>query len=427
MLNIARCRMKGSLCRAMIVGAVSLVLIAVSFHGGLDEFTQEKVAQTTNETIGIYVVSRAINARVSTLQTSQFNVPFLASMQFGQVLDPVNDAVERLSSTVVWAVGSLFVQRILLEVAASLVFKWTLFSIGVATVAALLLMEWSRARMWCCRMSGVTDRGLERGRDWLVRSFVVVAIFRFIIPLFIGASFLVSQIFLESEITKYREQLSVLRTQASNVASRSSPDSGSLEEKTGEEERMRGFEESKAEAVQEIERLDTRIGQLTDEAGWRRVLPKFLGGGPPGDELRAARERRREVDQKIERIEDAIGESNEALECIDRRIAGGSCDSLLDRILKAGTAGMSGMSQVWEVLGKLREMVTEITMLLIAIVIQNILFPIVFLMGAVKFSLPIARLLSRLLSGFEGDARKLKDTVTSHVQGRGSHLERSES
>ena len=424
MLNIARCRMKGSLCRAMIVSAVSLVLIAVSFHGGLDEFTQEKVAETTNETIGIYVVSRAINALVSMLQTSQFNVPFLGSMQFGQVLDPVNDAVERLSSTVVWAVGSLFVQRILLEVAASLIFKWTLFSIGVATVAALLLMEWSRARMWCCRMSGVTDRGLERGRDWLVRSFVVVAIFRLIIPLFIGASFLVSQIFLESEITKNREQLSVLRTQVSNVASLSSPDSGSLEEKTGEEERMRGFEESKAEAVQEIERLDTRIGQLTDEAGWRRVLPELLGGVSPGDELRAARERRREVDQKIERIEDAIGESNEALECIDRRIAGGSCDSLLDRISKAGTAGMS---QVREMLGELSEMVTEITMLLIAIVIQNILFPIVFLMGAVKFSLPIARHLSRLLSGFEGDARKLKDTVTSHVQGRGSHLERLES
>ena len=424
MLNIARCRMKGSLCRAMIVGAVSLVLIAVSFHGGLDKFTQQQVAETTNETIGIYVVSRAINALVSTLQTSQIKVPLLASVQVGQMLDPVNDAVERLSSTVVWAVGSLVVQRILLEVAVSLFFKWTLFSIGVATVAALLLMEWNRARMWCCRMSGVTDRGLERGRDWLVRSFVVVAIFRFIIPLFIGASFLVSQIFLESEITKNREQLSVLRTQVENFASFSSPGSGSLEEKTGEEERMRGFEESKAKAVQEIGELDTRIGQITDEAGWRRVLPEILGGVSPGDELRAAREQRREVDQEIERIEDAIGESKEALECIDRRIAGGSCDSLLDRILKASTAGMS---QVREISGELSEMVTKITMLLIAIVIQNILFPIVFLMGAVKFSLPIARHLSRLLSGFEGDARKLKDTVTSHVQGRGSHLERPES
>ena len=198
MSNVARRRMKVSLCRAMIVGAVSLVLIAVSFHGGVDEFAQEQVAETTNESIAIYVVSRAINALVSMLQTSQANV-LLVSVQVGQMLDPVNDAVERLSSIVVWAVGSLFVQRILLEVAASPVFKWILCSIGVVTIAALWLAEWGRVRMWCCQVFGVSDRGLERGRDWLVRIFVVAAIFRFIIPVFIGISFLVSQMFLATE------------------------------------------------------------------------------------------------------------------------------------------------------------------------------------------------------------------------------------
>ena len=425
MSNLARRRMKVSPSRAIVVGAASLVLIAVSFHGGLDEFAQEQVAETTNESIGIYVVSRAINALVSVLQTSQINVPLLASAQVGQMLDPVNDAIERLSSVVVWAVGSLFVQRILLEVAASPVFKWILCSIGIVTVAALLLAEWGRVRMWCCRVFGISGRGLERGRDWLVRIFVVAAIFRFIIPVFIGISFLVSQMFLATEIAKSREQLSVLRTQVSNVASSTSPDSGSLEnERTDEEARIQGMEDSKASARQEMERLDVRIGQLTDEAGWRRVLPEILGGVTPADELRTAKERRREVDQEIERIEDAIGESEEALECIDRRIAGGSCDSLLKRISKAGTAGMS---QVREMFGELNEMATDITMLLIAIAIKNILLPIVFLMGALKCSLPIARHSSRLLCGFERDARKLKATVTSHVEGQGSHPERSES
>ena len=425
MSNLARRRMKVSLCRAMIVGAVSLVLIAVSFHGGLDEFAQEQVAETTNESIGIYVVSRAINALVSVLQTSQVNVPLLASAQVGQMLDPVNDAVERLSSIVVWAVGSLFVQRILLEVAASPVFKWILCSIGVVTIAALLLAEWGRIRMWCYQVFGDSDRGLERGRDWLVRIFVVAAIFRFIIPVFIGISFLVSQMFLATEIAKSREQLSVLRTQVSNVANSTSPDSGSLEkERTDEEARIQGLEESKASARQEMQRLDTRIGQLTDEAGWRRVLPEILGGVSPGDELRTAKERRREVDREIERIEDAIGESEEAIECIDRRIAGGSCDSLLDRVSKAGKAGMS---QVREMFADLNEMATDITMLLIAIAIKNILFPIVFLMGAVRCSLPIAHHLSRLLCGFERDAKKLKDAMTDHVEGRESYLERPES
>ena len=404
MSNLGPRRMKVIMCRAMIVGAVSLVLIAASFHGGLDEFAQEQVAETTGESIGIYVVSRAINALVSVLQTSQVNVPLLASAQVGQMLDPVNDAVERLSSIVVWAVGSLVVQRILIEVAASPVFKWILCSIGVVTIAALLLAESGRVRMWCCQVFGVSDRGLERGRDWLVRIFIVAAIFRFIIPAFIGISFLVSQMFLATEIEKNREQLSVLRTQVSNVAGSASPDSGSLQKKrTDEETRIRGLEESKASARQEMERLDTRIGQLTDEAGWRRVLPEILGGVSPGDELRTATERRREVDREIERIEDAIDESEEALECIDRRIAGGSCDSLLDRVSKAGKAGMS---QVREMFADLNEMATDITMLLIAIAIKNILFPIVFLMGAVRCSLPIAYHLSRLLCGFERDAKK---------------------
>ena len=55
-------------------------------------------------------------------------------------------------------------------------------------------------------------------------------------------------------------------------------------------------------------------------------------------------------------------------------------------------------------------------MLLVAIAIKNILFPIVFLMGAVKGSLPIARYASRLLCGFEKDARKLKETTASSAE-----------
>ena len=61
-----------------------------------------------------------------------------------------------------------------------------------------------------------------------------------------------------------------------------------------------------------------------------------------------------------------------------------------------------------EMFGKLDDMVTGITMLLVAVAIKNILFPILFLLGAVKCSLPMARHASRLLSGFERDSRKLK-------------------
>ena len=424
MPNEHRSRVKVNLFRALTIAAVALTLTAFSFHGALDGFAREQIAETTNESIGIYGVSRAINALVSVLQTSQINVPLLASAQVGQMLDPVNDAIERLSSIVVWAVGSLFVQRILLEVAASPVFKWLLCSIALVTIAVLLLMEWGRFRMRCLQVLGVSDTSLERCRDWVVRVFVVAAVFRFIIPLFIGASFLLSQMFLESGIAKNLEQLSLLKTQVTNVASSSSPESGDLEEqKAREEAKMQGLEESKASARQEVERLDAKIEQLKDQAGWRRVLPESLGGVSPGEELEAAKERRRKVNREMARIEDEIGESEEALECIDTRIAGGSCDSLLDRVSKAGKSGMSHVRDTFE---SLNDMATDITMLLVAIVVKNILFPILFLMGAVKWGLPVARHASRLLCGFEKDAKKLKHKMRTHREGPGRDLKRPE-
>ena len=72
-------------------------------------------------------------------------------------------------------------------------------------------------------------------------------------------------------------------------------------------------------------------------------------------------------------------------------------------------------------------MALNATMLLATVAIKNILFPILFLMGAVKCSLPIARHASRLLAGFEKDARKLKETIASHTEPPGRQLERSES
>ena len=216
-----------------------------------------------------------------------------------------------------------------------------------------------------------------------------------------------------------------MRTQVSAVASSSSPDAESLEEeKDREVSSVKGLEKLKESARKEMERLDARIAQINDDAGVLRWLPDSFGGVADSEELRAAKERQQKLEQEIERLEDAIRESDEARECIETRLAGGSCDSLWNRIANAGTAGIS---QLKETFGKLNDMATNITMLLVAIAVKNILFPIVFLMGAVKCGLPIARHASRLLCGFEEDARKLKETIASRTEPPGRQLEQSES
>ena len=392
--------------RAILFSFVVIALTTLSFHGELDEFARTEVVETTSESIGIYVISRGINALVSVLQTSQVNVPFLASAQVGEMLDPVNDAVERLSSIVVWAVGSLFLQRILIEIAASPAFKWILCSLGLATATTLLLMEWERCRILCRQLLAVSNARMERCRDWLVRVFVLAAIFRFIVPLFISASFLVSQIFLNSEIAETTATLSQVKAQVSTIASSPTLEGQNIDEqKALEESRLKDLNESMASAAREAEQLDETISTLKDAVGWRRVLPESLGGVSTGDELESAYERRKKADREMKRIEDQIREREKNLDCIDRRIAGGTCDSLLQRVSKAGKAGMSHIKDTFE---KINDMVTDVTMLLIAVAIKNILFPILFLVGAVKCALPVARHASRLLSGFEQDSKKLR-------------------
>lgn len=419
---------KMSLYRAIIITVIALTLIAVSSHGGVDRFAQKQVVQTSSQAIVMYATSRAINGSVSILQTSQVKLPLLASVEVGQILDPVNDAVERLSSSLVWAIGSLFVQGILLEISASPAFVSILFGLGAAMAGFSLLMEWSRFRIASGRILSVPESTLERCRDWLVRAFVLAAILRFIVPVFLALSFVVSQMFLESGIAKNTEKLTLLQSEASQVAGSSSPDTGALqEERARVEASVKEFEDSIASAQEEIERLDQRIAELKDEVedevGMLRFLPESLGGVSDGEELQAANERRGELEQEIETIEGNLREGEETLECIDTQLGGGSCASLWERISSAGAVGFSQLRERFE---QLVEMAKDITLLLVAMAVKTILFPLLFLMGAVKCSLPIARYGSRLLTGFEEDARRLRETIADRADSPERLLDRTE-
>ena len=89
-------------------------------------------------------------------------------------------------------------------------------------------------------------------------------------------------------------------------------------------------------------------------------------------------------------------------------MAGETCDSLWDKL---SAAGRTGYSQVTAIVDKSSGMVTSIVQLSIAVVIKNILFPIVFLMIALKYSLPVIRYAMRKSSAWQQDLKELPDTL----------------
>ncbi len=328
--------------RAIILAGIVPVLIYLSFDGGLDNFAQERVTETTDKSMKLYGVSRGINAVISTLQSSQVKVPFLVSIQIGEVLDPVNDAVERLSSAMVWAIGSLFLQRIVLEVAASPVFKGSFLVAGLIAISVLLIASWARSKPY-----------LDRCRDVLVRIFVVAAIFRFIVPTFVVISSLVSQTFLETEINEHTKKLSAW-------------------EKDISEFRKHIIDEQNA-----------REQSLEEQKGLGPVLP---------DEKRA---------QEQDSTWSSIGDAWSSI--------GDATAQMWDKMSMAKFPSISGTIE------KASDMVTIMTKLLVAIVVENVILPIVFLMIVVKCSVPIAKYSGRLSSTLKRDSRERRDSLQQTV------------
>ena len=191
------------LYRTMILAAIALAIL--SSVGWLDNFAEERLSDTTNESIGIFVVSRGINAGISTLQSSEVGIG-IASMQIGELLDPINDAAERLF--MVWAIGSLLLQRFALELVSANLFKWVFVAIALVTLATLSIAEYRRSR-------NKPGAGVDRYRGVLIQIFVLAALLRFIVPVFVAISLLVSQQFLQPRIEEERMGLAELQEEIS--------------------------------------------------------------------------------------------------------------------------------------------------------------------------------------------------------------------
>ena len=369
----------------MILAAFILALIALSSIGALDKLAKDRVKETRNESAGIYLLSRSINAAVSLAQTTKI----------GELLDPINDAAERLSSAMAWAIGSLFLQEIVLEVTSNFIFKWSFFAIGLVTIPALLLGRYS---------------------DLLVRIFIVAAIFRFIVPAFVIISLLLSQIFLlDTKIGNHRNKLSLFEAPDSSKTSVELFDEQRLhKQKARKEPELARLKKSLPSFQQEAKNQDKKIDQLNEKISWGQWVqgwvPEFFGGAPRQKELVSLKEKRGEINQKIEGIQERIHAINDEIECINRRLAGENCDSLLSKLSAIPSAIIPDaiktfFTGITEFPDNADEIVTSLTYLLIAILIKNILLPLIFLMITVKCSLPIVR---RLASGFKRDLKDLQ-------------------
>jgi len=127
----------------ILVSVVGAVLLLVIFTGWLDDHGRNYTEQGLKRTLVAYGLARGLNGVISVAQGTEVAVqPVGVGVTFtpGQILDPVNDLVERFSWIVLASGVSLGAQRILLSMTA-----WLWFSVLVAAgLLFSLLLLWRK-------------------------------------------------------------------------------------------------------------------------------------------------------------------------------------------------------------------------------------------------------------------------------------------
>jgi len=107
--------------KKIIISVIVLLCILLVQMGWLDEQGKNYTEQGLKRALVTYALARGLNGVISVAQGTEIAVqPVGVGLTFtpGQILDPVNDLIERFSTVVLVSAASLGIQRMLIEITA---------------------------------------------------------------------------------------------------------------------------------------------------------------------------------------------------------------------------------------------------------------------------------------------------------------------
>ena len=175
-----------TMSRRWFLTVLAVVSAAVALSGVADDAAESFGAEAFQRALVTFAVSRALNGVISVAQGTEVAVePGGVGVNFGvgQILDPVNDLVERFSGIMLLASSSLGLQNFLLPMVGS-----TIANVGLGLAALALI-----AALW---WPGTAERPATH---WLARVFLLFVFARFVVPVLIVGSNVVFDAFLAKE------------------------------------------------------------------------------------------------------------------------------------------------------------------------------------------------------------------------------------
>ena len=233
--------------KPLIWTAFILIAAVTAASGYLDDVSEAYAEKALRNALVTFAVARTVNGVISTAQGTELalepgGVGVILSV--GEVLDPINDLIERFSAVMLVAASSLGLQMLVLEITG----WWGL------TALLILASTIAIVAFWLPKLFG------GRYASLAVRGFLVVLFMRFAVPVLVVGTTLISEAFLlpaQQEATSALEETKTEIEALNKESQAASP--------TEEQSLMDRLGEMLDDSIQSM-RVGERLDRLTERA-----------------------------------------------------------------------------------------------------------------------------------------------------------------
>ena len=367
----------------IMLASITILLVLISWIGILDYLSYAYLAESLQSALSSYGLSRTLNGIISVLQTSTLSIG-VASVSIGELLDPINDIIERFSELLTLSIASLIVQKVLLGIVSSNFFKVLLTFSGLCLLTSLTMRELPYIQI-------------------LTRTFIFLVFLRLALSLMILLNSAVDNSFLASQINDNFKNINAETEQLDSLKNKI------IKQNEATQKLENTLAESKKHKLILVENLGSQIDkkhELENKISFKQIdIEKIKSKLSTFEKFNFFREDEilyiaekdlDEMEQLLERTEESIDAIQSATEDIDEKInyyeseITGNSGGLIKGIKEmAGFIKNNNISNVnaklAEVKQKLDFIVNNLLDLMTLFIMKTVLLPILFMYLLTKF------------------------------------------
>ena len=229
--------------QTILAVAALTIVIPSAWLGSLDATATAQVDAGLKRALVTFATARALNALISVAQGTEVAIQpagLGVNLAPGQLLDPINDLIERFSDLMLTASVAFGVQKILITIGA----YWVVAPLLTAVAIGWVLFP----------LRGMTPP------VWLSKALLLLLIVRFAVPLAAVGSDLLYQKFMAGDYSA--SSLAIENTKGQFAAA--NPPAAEAPTETGVMDRLKGWWSQNADVGSRFEKLKNLAEQMTE-------------------------------------------------------------------------------------------------------------------------------------------------------------------